>query len=98
MSFLKSKTIGFLKLVPNLQVKINHCISSYIFRNILDLQVVNTFPKKLLGQPPCTIQDYFSKETSRGIEDKMSEPAKRVKLSANNGSICLPKNSEQRPA
>jgi hypothetical protein len=31
------------------------------FRIIKSIQVVNTYPRKLLGVPPCTLSDYFNK-------------------------------------
>jgi hypothetical protein len=48
-------------------------------RIIKTIQVVNTYPKKLLGTPPCTLTDYFNKEIIKSSEAKMGEPAKKPK-------------------
>jgi hypothetical protein len=32
-----------------------------LYRIIKSIQVVNTYPRKLLGLPPCTLTDYFNK-------------------------------------
>lgn len=36
------------------------------------MQVVSTYPRKLLGSPPCNLLDYFSKEVGkRENEERM---------------------------
>jgi hypothetical protein len=58
--------------------------------------VVNTYPKKLLGSPPCTLPDYFNKEIGKMGEERLGEPTKRVKYSGNKNSDFAPhlKNSD----
>jgi hypothetical protein len=43
--------------------------------------------KKIVGQPPCTLQDYFNRETREDGYENL--PTKRIKL--NEESITLPR-------
>ena len=45
--------------------------------------MVSKAHKKLLGNPPCTLVDYFNKEINPYPE---SEPKKKVKLSIDDNS------------
>jgi hypothetical protein len=60
--------------------------------------VHSTYPRKLLGSPPCTLTDYFIKETNRASEDKLGEPTKKVKYSNAFDAPLLKNSDSKKPA
>lgn len=49
-----------------------------ISRIIKTLDVISTSLKKLVGNPPCTLQDYFNRETKININEV--PPKKKIKI------------------
>jgi hypothetical protein len=49
------------------------------------LEVVSTAGRKLVGNPPCTLQDYFNRETR--VNGYESQPSKRIKLNEEDYSV-----------